>query len=585
MVAASARAQPLADRVPADAILYVGWAGADAVPGYAQSRLKAVLDQSTLQAVLRELPARVIARAGQAGAPAIANPHLKKLIDTLVAVGDVAWRRPAALYVGPVNLAERLPIPRLALFCEAGPEAKAIADRITALVKQLPPDAPVNVRAQVWPGDVLVVSTFEIGARVEESLSQREPFKAALKHGRPDPALVAYLDLEKVVNVASLGITLAADDNTKTLWRQILATTGLGGVKRLLYTGGFDGQDWGTQAFVDAPAPRAGLLANLLSTKPVGDDLLEWAPKGTTWLAATRMDLAEALRLTRVVTSRLAPEQGLQLERAIEQINALVGLDVQKDLLAALGDQWLVYTSEQTGVGLAGLCLVCPLRDKAKAEAGLLKLMAVADQALAKGPREAGVDAAIRTEQIAGLTVHRLPMPAFDPCWTIKGDNLYVALYPQVLLAATAHDGSADKSVLANEKFLAARKRLGGAGETTITYADLPALAPRGYPIFLALLQGGQGALEMFDLAAPGMILPPLDKLAPHLAPAAGAAWTTDAGWHCRSVTPFPLAGLLAGEQGLITVAPVALPAVILATPRSRRDIVPVAPPAAVPAK
>src|SRR3954464_3277065 len=41
----SAGAQPLADRVPADALLYVGWAGSEHLaPAYAQSHLKGLID-------------------------------------------------------------------------------------------------------------------------------------------------------------------------------------------------------------------------------------------------------------------------------------------------------------------------------------------------------------------------------------------------------------------------------------------------------------------------------------------------------------------------------------------------------------
>lgn len=43
-----AAAQPLAEHVPADAMIYIGWRGAaDLGPGYPQSNLKAVMDDSS----------------------------------------------------------------------------------------------------------------------------------------------------------------------------------------------------------------------------------------------------------------------------------------------------------------------------------------------------------------------------------------------------------------------------------------------------------------------------------------------------------------------------------------------------------
>ena len=65
VISRCAIAQPLADRVPADAIVYVGWRGAENVPGYNESHLKAIVDQSNFAAVFNELVPQLIARAAQ----------------------------------------------------------------------------------------------------------------------------------------------------------------------------------------------------------------------------------------------------------------------------------------------------------------------------------------------------------------------------------------------------------------------------------------------------------------------------------------------------------------------------------------
>src|SRR3954464_9223674 len=59
----SAGAQPLADRVPADALLYVGWAGSEHLaPAYAQSHLKGLMDASSLPQLFAELGPRAVRR-------------------------------------------------------------------------------------------------------------------------------------------------------------------------------------------------------------------------------------------------------------------------------------------------------------------------------------------------------------------------------------------------------------------------------------------------------------------------------------------------------------------------------------------
>lgn len=575
------RAQPLADRVPADALLYIGWAGSEHLgDAYAQSRLKSLMDASAVPQLLAELPPKLLARVGGNRPGAMENAHIKEFIAATTGLSDAVLRHPMAFYVGPVNLNARVPLPRMALFCQAGKEARPLADRFEKLIKDLPPEAPVKFAVQVWPGDVLVISTFEIGARIEESLSQREAFVAAMKQGVQSPVVAAYFDAEKVINVASLGINMAAGAREAALWRQILVTTGVSGVKRLALTGGFDGRDWATQAFIDAPAPRSGLLANVLSSKPVSDGLLRWAPKSTSWLAATRFEMDEALRVAGVLVGRFSPEQGKEFDEGLAALNKALGMDLQKDLLAALGDGWLIYTSDDTAQGAPGICLVNPLRDRAKAEASLDKIGALAGAALARerGPRGPVIE--LKTEKIGDLTVRRLPLPGVDPCWTIKGDNLYVALYPQVLLAATRHDGSAARSVLANDAFVAARKRVGVAGgaETTIAFADLPRLAPRTYPFVLALVQSGAGMLDLLGFETPPLLVPPLPKILNELTPAGAAVWVDAAGWHYRSVTPFPGAQLLAGEQPLLAGIPAVLGWLVMQDVPARHE----APPAPI---
>src|SRR5258705_7404492 len=102
---------------------------------------------------------------------------------------------------------------------------------------------------------------------------------------------------------------------------------------------------------------------------------------------------------------------------------------------------------------------------------------------------------------------------------------------------------------------------------------DLPRLAPRGYQMVLALQRGALGFADMFGLQTPAMVLPPLNKIQPHLAASLSATWIDDAGWHYRGVSPFPGADLLGGEQALATtIAPVAVAAILPATAKARQQ-------------
>src|SRR4051794_33386033 len=90
-VCLSATAQPLADRVPDDAVIYVGWAGADSMgPGYDGSHLKAMLEASELPRVVNEVVPKLFARLADR------EPQAAEVAEFVNNVLRPAWRHPTA---------------------------------------------------------------------------------------------------------------------------------------------------------------------------------------------------------------------------------------------------------------------------------------------------------------------------------------------------------------------------------------------------------------------------------------------------------------------------------------------------------
>jgi len=56
----------------------------------------------------------------------------------------------------------------------------------------------------------------------------------------------------------------------------------------------------------------------------------------------------------------------------------------------------------------------------------------------------------------------------------------------------------------------------------------------------------------MWGVKSPELVVPPLQDILPHLSAMGSVRWTDDAGFHMKSVTPFPGSQILAGGQGLI---------------------------------
>src|SRR3954463_4286526 len=94
----AARAQPLADRVPGDALIYVGWGGGDKVgPGFEGSHLQAGLAEAKMSEVIDQALPRMPRRSAAVD-PGAAQP----LAMTRSLMGAM-WRHPSAFYFGGIE--------------------------------------------------------------------------------------------------------------------------------------------------------------------------------------------------------------------------------------------------------------------------------------------------------------------------------------------------------------------------------------------------------------------------------------------------------------------------------------------------
>src|SRR5262249_51549413 len=95
LVVVSSRAwgQPLVDRVPGDALIYVGWSGSQNLgPAYDASHLKAVAASSDVQKIFTETIPAIARRAGRG------NAEVAEAMNLVSAVGGRVWRHPTAFY-------------------------------------------------------------------------------------------------------------------------------------------------------------------------------------------------------------------------------------------------------------------------------------------------------------------------------------------------------------------------------------------------------------------------------------------------------------------------------------------------------
>jgi prepilin-type processing-associated H-X9-DG protein len=559
LLSCSAFAQPLADRVPADAIVYFGWSGADAMPAaYAGSHLKAVVDASNVRELIGESSPRLLERIAKE------DDEAAEATALISAIGAPMWRHPSAVYFGGVDFtnAEK-PLPKLAFLCDAGKDAKALLAIVQkALNNYENDDLPINAEEQDGLVVVTVGTAPELSPRNKPAapLSGRKEFQGALAHAGKDPVVVLYADIAGGVAVIETAVDKFAPAEAKEKWAAVTEALGLAGLRRFVYTGGFDGKEWAENTFVESPAPRTGLVKQLLDAEPLSPQALALIPKGSTLAAAGHFDIAALLGEIRSMVKKVDNDASAEFEGGLDAVKQALGMDLQADIFETLGNEWAIYSDPSVGgSGILGLTLVNRLKDAAKAEKAFGQLELLLNGVMKEATAREKLNLSFATTKQGGLTVHYLAVPVVAPSWAVKDGNLYVALYPQIVVGAAeqgARAGDKGSALADNPEFAALRKRLGVENASAFQFTDLKRSAAEGYQEVLMLSRVYLGMADLFGAKTPALVMPPLAKLMPHLGPAGSVSWVDQAGWHRRAISPFPGSEILAsGGLGAIMTA------------------------------
>jgi len=543
-----ARGQALVERVPEDAILYVGWAGTETAGlGYDESHLKAVLDETRVDQLFSDFLPRVLQKIGEK------EPQAAEIADTIAALSGALVKHPTAIYFGGVegDIDGEATI-KLAIFCDAKGDAPAILDRINALLDKAADQDKLNIIAASDEKGVITIrpQRFDVP---ETSIKDSPEFREAFSSLHAAPVLATYLSVSRLSAMVELLMEQGKPESLPK-YKKAMTAFGFDGLRQIACTGGFVGKKWEMQSLIDAPAPRRGLLT-ALDTVPASDDLLKMVPQSATFVKTGTLDLANLLREFKTALSATDPEVGKQFGQILGAATMMIGKRVDEDVLEPLGNQWVTYASPDiAGNGILGMVVVNKLDDPAKAAVNL-KTAVIALNNVGKGAmRNADFKFEGRMVNIGGVDVYYAGVPYLAPAWAIQDGYLYVGLFPQSVASAARYAKSGGPSILKNEAFLAMRQNLNGKNASGISFNDLPQLAgtSSGYATMLVIARLGLGLSDIMGVPAPEPIVPPLDVLKQHLSPCGSVSWSDEKGLHTRSITPFPGASFLS-EQGLLT--------------------------------
>lgn len=572
---------PLADRVPAESLVYVGWAGRSLT--FDGSMVGQMLNEPALASMVEALQQAMVENIAD-------DDSDRQVIEHAWDIILMAWQHPMALAVLP-PAENGPPMPSAMLIVDLGEDRENFAEHLDGLLtasgaeieeitvgsltcRMIQTDGPPLVFGYVE--DLLVVTTnpemivyvYE-GSEASDlaethSLQDSERFAEAMAAVDGEDVQVAvYVDftaLRETINGLlppppeegafhpSLSIFNSRDIDG--FWRAIGLdrATAIAGTTRIV-----DRQLYTTFRLF-SPAPHQGYLM-LFAGQPITDADLAGIPADADLVSVANISPADALAEARRAMRELQPDapEGQSFEASFDELllsfPEQLGFSLEDDLLASLGDTWVISSAASQGGFLTGTFLSVEVTDPDK----LAEVIAALETAAVPG---AGVDEAgqpvpppdgalqIRTLQagraeiryVAG-NMRRFPMPV-APAWAIHQDRLYVAAWPQVL--ATVFQRESIQPLTADADFQAYRAMV-AAEPSMLCYVNTPAIVRQLYGVVLLGGTMGTNFLSGRGVDADASWVPSLAAMERYLSPEISAVSADEEGITLENVASLPM--------------------------------------------
>lgn len=594
-------AAPMAKRVPSGALVYVGWAGTGGQT-FAASRFGQLLKEpalAELAAGLKTLASAEFRRDDE-----------RKAFQHIWSMGLIVAQRPiAAIWTG-LHETRQSPIPTGAVLIDLGKEKKAFEQHLKAFIDlAVKGNAPVG-QATVgsvtyWKvqeggdpevsfgfvGDVFFITLGPgiaadiITLEASDSLAADKTFTARMKEvGGDNEQLSMYVDvvgIRKVVEPLMKAEMGRGDGPTPG---QIFKALGLSKVQALASATRIIDKGMTQRTKLFTAAPHRGVLMPFAG-KALTDADLAHVPADADFAAAANVSAAALWKEIRAVVRAIEPSAEAEMLQGLAQAEKAVGLSLEKDLLANMGDTYVISSAASQGGFLTGTVITIELTDAEAFGAAVTKIegyfqrellrekfRAAGDQfwcsrpghkpmphpgdcpvcgrKMTKGPpRRARPAPSIETVKVGKQTIRYVALPMgpvpVAPAWTVYKDKLYIAAFPQVLQVAIANDGK--DPLTASGAFKACRTKV-SRDASMLSYVNTPQIIGQVYNLVLVgwTLGANAGSSEGPFSLKPAW-LPAMSKLAHYLPPSISAVSSDKTGIIFEQTGTLPFGGLFGG--------------------------------------
>ncbi|MHB1422470.1 MAG: hypothetical protein ACYC3I_04600 [Gemmataceae bacterium] len=266
----------------------------------------------------------------------------------------------------------------------------------------------------------------KMAARANQALTSKPLFQRITSFKKFETYARAFVDVSALAKMGAK----RGDEMAK-----LLDDLGVMGLRSVALYSGYDGRAERGLIEWDMPGTRKGLL-KLLSGKPfkLGDvpslpsDVVSWST--TNFDAAALYDAA--YKAAEQIVGLFSPDDLPRVKEIAKQVNDLLGIDLRKDLLGALGDRFATYTSPADGPLSLGQTVLFKVKYADKLESTLEQLIKNLGTASGKQVR-------IKKRDYRGVGIREVHVDQqgflFVPTYAIHKNWLVIGIYPQAVQA------------------------------------------------------------------------------------------------------------------------------------------------------
>ncbi len=448
--------------VPEECLLLAYSAGTAEPDAKSTNQTEQLLAEKEVQEFLGQMGEQIVSAINQAGRR---NPQIEPLAKFGPPIANLLLTRPAAFYVSHLAIQPNGPPDvRAALIVHCGKQT-ADAKKWLADLEQLAAGhgTPVDQIKDIKLGGIATAATCR-PRRTRCGLGVQGRLLPPGRRPRPAQELVDRIstsgnpavwlgDLKQQVGIKRLstlgyfnvaraleiGLPLVRDPQAKT----VIDALGLTGVQLIASASGLDKQGMVNRTLVNLDGAPQGLF-ELVSDKSLTLDDLKSIPQAATFAVAARLDLATVYRRAIEQLGKVEPRAVDEFKGKLAGVEQSLGFEIEKGLLASLGDLWTISATPDEGASpWTGLVVTISVRDRAK-------LVDIQDRLVSlvklQGGGAGGPPFTIRETKLSGVQVHQVmpkgPVPV-SPAWCILEDRIVVAATLQTLKAQLARDAKA----------------------------------------------------------------------------------------------------------------------------------------------